>query len=227
MTDPAREELAEAGRVASARAEFYRFLAAAVLAPPDGNSVAALLEPGFGAFLAEALEDARIAAALGALRAAGQPELKPLADEYHTLFVVPGQRYCKPYGSVHCVAAGGDVPQLLAGESSREVLRLYRRAGYQPAADFRDLPDHLGAELSFLAHLCDEEQQAWVSGDEATARALGSTQREFLLQHLAPLAEGVAGAVEQAARAPYFSSVAAVLRAFVRAETHGAAKEAS
>ncbi len=214
----------ERAALASARASTYRFLAALTLGPPAPAALAALRSGDLRAFFPVAFEDTNLAAALANF-AAHEPDERAIADEYHALFVVPGKRYCAPFESVYL-----DVEQapdrsgergLLWGPSTVAVRRFYVETGLPLASDAGELPDHVGTELLFLACLCDDEADAWRSGDEARAAERGERRLEFLRLHLGRFAPRLCDALVVHASQPYFHAVAALLRAFAAAESAG------
>jgi len=73
----------------------------------------------------------------------------------------------------------------LPGESTAQVRAAMLAAGYTEVAPEAPSPDHLGAELRFMALLCHDEHRAWCEGDAATAAASLERQRAFLADHLA------------------------------------------
>jgi TorA maturation chaperone TorD len=73
----------------------------------------------------------------------------------------------------------------LPGDSTERVLAAMLAAGYADVAPEAPSPDHLGAELGFMALLCHEEHRAWQKGDAAAATRSLARQRSFLEEHLA------------------------------------------
>lgn len=73
----------------------------------------------------------------------------------------------------------------LPGKCTEEVASAMQQAGFGDVAPEAPSPDHLGAELRFMALLCHREFQAWSSGDRAGAAEALQTQRRFQSGHLA------------------------------------------
>lgn len=140
----------------------------------------------------------------------GDPEA--LAPEYHRLFVGPDHLPAPPYESVY--RDGWTV----MGESTLDVVRHYRRAGYVLDPSARELPDHVGAELAFMALLATEEAAAWEQGDPVLARRWRRWQREFLDDHLALWAPGLSGRILEATDVPFYRGLAVSLREHVAVE---------
>lgn len=103
--------------------------------------------------------------------------LEELVPEYHRLFVMPGSPV-PPYESIY--REGWRV----MGESTVDVVRQYEKAGFYLSPSFKDLPDHIAAELEFMALLCEEEETAWHKDDFFQAAKLLSREETFLKDHL-------------------------------------------
>jgi TorA maturation chaperone TorD len=101
-----------------------------------------------------------------------------LIPEYHRLFVGPGELPAPPYESVY--REGWRV----MGETTLDVQSAYEEAGYALDSSFKELPDHVAAELVFMALLAEEEAKAWETGDASAAVSWLERQRAFLDDHL-------------------------------------------
>jgi TorA maturation chaperone TorD len=96
----------------------------------------------------------------------------------------------------------------LPGECTRQVAAAIHEAGFDDLACGAASPDHLGAELRFMALLCLREHEAWAARDRDEAGSLLRWQREFLAAHLSPWApEYCRGLAERVANA-YLRAVA-------------------
>jgi TorA maturation chaperone TorD len=73
----------------------------------------------------------------------------------------------------------------LPGECTRQVREMMLDAGYEEVAAEAPSPDHLGAELRFMALLCHEEYLAWLADRTSVAGEKLRLQRRFLTDHLA------------------------------------------
>lgn len=99
-----------------------------------------------------------------------------LLKEYSRLFIGPFQLDAPPFGSVYLESGGR-----LMGASTAEVSDLYRQCGLDLSPDFKNPPDHVAAELEFLAYLYYREN----NGQEAKETDFFREQRErFLLCHI-------------------------------------------
>lgn len=195
----------------AARADLCRLLAACYYQP--GPEFAE--EKVFDAMLGAA---SRIDAAL-AVHArrlgeefAGEDPAALLVD-YTRLFLGPVDMLAKPYGSAWL---GGDTT--LMQESSMAVAALYEEGGFEIAEDFRELPDHVAAELEFLYLLIFREAGARLSGDVDALHAIAGLRKRFLDQHLARWVGRFTAAVSAGAQSAYYRELAALTNLFVTME---------
>jgi len=68
----------------------------------------------------------------------------------------------------------------LGGEVASAVRAVHERCGLNPTEE----PDHIGAELALLAHLCAAERDAHADDAADEVARLQQLQRQFLSQHL-------------------------------------------
>lgn len=142
------------------------------------------------------------------------PRIDPgeLLIEHTRLFVGPGRAPAPLYGSVYL--DGG----VLMGESTADVLRQYREAGFALAPDAGSLPDHATVELSFLSLLAEEAARAWESGDAPTARLWLGRRGAFLCDHLGAWATALSQRIISSTSEPFYRAVAVNLREVVAAD---------
>ncbi|MBI4240320.1 MAG: molecular chaperone TorD family protein [Candidatus Rokubacteria bacterium] len=130
----------------------------------------------------EAIERASIYELLALGFSLPSPELAKavsgLISEYHRLFVGPGELPAPPYESVY--REGWRV----MGETTLDVQSAYEEAGYALDPSFKELPDHVAAELAFMGLLTEEEAKAWKAGDASVALSWLERERAFLDDHL-------------------------------------------
>ena len=198
----------------AARADLCRLLAACYYEPGREfeeervfaalRAAAARVDPGLAA-------DAR---RLGDAFAAAR--LEDLLIDYTRLFLGPVAAPARPYGSVWL-----EVDKGLMQDSTMAVLALYAEGGFEIAEAFRELPDHIAAELEFLYLLLFKAAQARRAGDdEALAASTGLRQR-FLGAHLAAWVVPFTAAVAANAQTPFYRALAALTERFVSMETDG------
>jgi TorA maturation chaperone TorD len=125
-----------------------------------------------------------------------------LSREYTRLFVAP-RPLLYPYESMY----RGPSPRVM-GDSTLDVVRRYREAGFSIPPGWRDLPDHVALELSFMGALAENEVERWRGGSHKPARALAHLQRRFMEDHLLPWVPEFCDAVLRISRTTRFQSAA-------------------
>lgn len=196
----------------AARADLCRFLAACHYQPGPEFAEEKLFD---SMAAAAALIDPELAAGarrLGAAFAAENPD--DLLVDYTRLFLGPIDTRAKPYGSVWL---GGDTT--LMQDSTMAVLALYAEGGFDLAEDFRELPDHVAAELEFLYLLIWREAATRRSRDAEALAATTALRRRFLAEHLGAWVGPFAAAVRDGAQTPFYRELAALTDRFVALET--------
>ncbi len=83
---------------------------------------------------------------------------------------------------------------------------------------FRDLPDHVAAELEFLYLLLFRRAEALRNGDDEAAARNASLQRRFLDEHLGRWIGPFAAAIRGGAQAAFYRELAGLSESFVRRE---------
>jgi len=171
---------------------------------PDAGWVATLLNGQWPQAMVAVVEPLGVATtgfrqAVGALPGDLAAALRVLEVEYTYLFInaVP-HLPAPPYASAYTGQG------LLMGEPAEAALVAYRRAGLTLAEEYRDLPDHVAAELEFLAWLGEQALAAQEAGDEALARTRLGQQQAFLEQQVHPWLPHFCRRVMDAARLPFY-----------------------
>jgi TorA maturation chaperone TorD len=195
----------------AARADLSRLLAACYYEPGSELAeervfdsilaAAALVDPGLTA------PARRLADAFSAAR------LEALLVDYTRLFLGPVKALAQPYGSVWLETDGG----LMQG-STAAVTGLYAEGGFEIAAEFRDLPDHVAAELEFLYLLLFKLAQARMSGDSEAASTADALRRRFLDRHLGAWIGPFAAALRAGAQTDFYRALADLTERFVGLE---------
>lgn len=208
-------------KLAPARWHIYGFLSNAFSAPPAVEALAAIRSDLFREW-AEALLSTRTAEALRRFSEAVDrtPELERQAhQEFMNLFKVPGGQYVTPYESVfrdEREVAGTIVKGLLMGKSAVDVQKWYRLAALDISDEYKDLPDHVGLEFSYLACLCDKEQEFAEAGSEGKLKRTWEMQRDFLAAHVVTWIEQLRDAIYEKSQHAYFRAVADLAVEFAR-----------
>jgi TorA maturation chaperone TorD len=201
----------EAGR-AAARADLCRFLAACYYLP--GPEFAE--ERIFDAMrTAAARFDAGIAETVDTMgRAFEATPLQDLQVDYTALFLHPTGPLAMPYESFWL---GGKDPAATQ-EATRRVMAVYAEAGFEVDEEFRDLPDHVAAELELLYALIFREARALASGDPADELAASAARLRFLRLHLGRWVVSLTDAIQANAQTNFYRLLADVTQRFVAAE---------
>jgi TorA maturation chaperone TorD len=196
---------------AAARADLCRLLAACYYEPDTAFAEEKVFDVMATAAAAIDPELATAARRLGAAFAADT--LQDLLVDYTRLFLGPMQALAKPYGSVWL-----DAKAELMQESTLALLALYAEAGFDIADDFRDLPDHVAAELEFLYLLIYREAAARSRNDKSALAAGIAVRRRFFDQHLGRWAEPFTAAIRQSAQTGFYRELAALTARLVASE---------
>jgi TorA maturation chaperone TorD len=213
---PDAQRLAAAERDA-ARADLARYVAACYYEPGPEFAEERLFDTMAAAAARVAPELAAIAARLGAAFAA--LPLEELLVDYTRLFLGPVQALAQPYASVWLK---GDANALMQ-DTTLAVQALYAEGGFEIADDFRELPDHVAAELEFLYLLIHRDNEARWSGRADEVAALATLRRRFLDGHLGRWLGPFLLAVHDGAQTGFYETLAELTEAFVRLEGKRAA----
>jgi TorA maturation chaperone TorD len=136
-----------------------------------------------------------------------------LLVDYTHLFLGPIATLAKPYGSVWL-----DNRSTLMQDSTMAVLELYAEGGFAIDDEFRDLPDHVAAELEFVYLLLFRQAEACRNDDEKAASANGELARRFLDEHLGRWIGPFTAAVKSGAQTDFYRELADLTDRFVRME---------
>ncbi|WP_168798697.1 molecular chaperone TorD family protein [Herbaspirillum sp. ST 5-3] len=195
------DEHKEYGVLAQVRSQGYWLLSRLFLRVPDAQHLRELQ-----AELAGADTDGSLAE----LRRAVEESLRAPDDaavEFTRRLVVVSKSGGEslPYESF---VRDGTVP----GPATAEVVACMADCGFAEIAPDAPSPDHIGAELKFMALLSCEESQAWEQGRTAEAMQLVASQRSFLNTHLAAWGLDYCEALETRAEHAYMKAVARMAR---------------
>ncbi len=196
---------------ATAREDLCRFVAACYYEPgPEFEE-----ERLFDSMLAAAQRlDNSIAEQTRQLGAAFAAEdRQELLVDYTRLFLGPTQALAQPYESVW---ATGE--RTLMQNSTMALLELYEQGGFEIADDFRDLPDHIAAELEFLYLLIYQENDALRSDAAAALASAVSLRRRFIDEHLGRWITPFTAAMRAGAQSEFYRQLAVLTEEVVRRE---------
>ena len=138
-------------------------------------------------------------------------DLEPLKVDFSKLFVGPYKLSAAPYGSVYL-----EGERKMMGDSTLDVRNRYREAGLDTANNFKDAPDHIGAELEFMYYLIFKEIEAFANSDIETAIDFIQKQKSFLEDHLMAWVPEFAKSIIENAESPFYPNLAKTTKAFLR-----------
>lgn len=133
-----------------------------------------------------------------------------MAQEHASLFSNPYHVAAPPYESFYASGEG-----LLMREAAAAVLGAYERAGLVLACHWRDLPDHVVAELEFMACLCLKEAAGAAHGRDKEVRGWALHQHRFVSQHLGRWLPSLRQRIEATHAGSFYHVVARVAEALV------------
>jgi DMSO reductase family type II enzyme chaperone len=198
----------------------YRFLSAVYLRPPTQDLVRQFRETDFLDELSSLFGDESVTALREfSVTARRDEDFADLKREYMDLFAVPMGRYATPFEDVYRgVSVDGKQERgPLLGERAIAVKRLYRQAGAEMDQASKELPTHIGVELSFMAFLCEREAEAIRGGkEEATdSTAYRDLQLRFLQEHLAEWFPRLSQSIQASATSQFYRGLAVITEEFL------------
>ena len=140
--------------------------------------------------------------------------LRELEMEYTRLFITAYPRIpAPPYASIYL-----EDDRLVWGNSTVEALEIYREAGLKVADDFRDVPDHIAAELEFVSYLISSELKASEKDNNERLSRMLSIQYRFLADHLLKWSISFLDIVIESTGSTFYRESSALARKFMEAE---------
>jgi len=151
---------------------------------------------------------------LGEEFSAEEPE--SLLLDYTRLFLGPAHVVAKPYGSVWL-----EGENTLMGDSTMAVQELYHEGGFEIDEGFRELPDHIAAELEFLYLLIYRENEGHRNGEPEALKAATTLKKRFLDGQLGLWLGPFTAAVKGSAQSGFYRQLAELTDRFVKMEASG------
>src|SRR3990170_489641 len=198
----------------TARENLCRFLAACYYQPGPEFSEEKVFDSMVDAATRIHPDLAAHARRLGEGFSAEEPE--SLLVDYTRLFLGPGPIVAKPYGSVWL-----DGENTLMGDSTMAVQELYHEGGFEMDEDFREVPDHIAAELEFLYLLIYRENEGHRNGDTEALKAAAGLRKRFLDEQLGLWIGPFTAAVKTGAESDFYRQLAELTDRFVKMEARG------
>lgn len=196
----------------AARADLCRLLAACYYQPGPEFAEEMLFDS-----MREAAEkiDAGLATQVDAVADAfNSLPLEPLEVDYTRLFLNPDGALAAPYESVWM---GGRDP-VRTQEVIEAVVRFYAEAGFEMDEGFRDLPDHIAAQLEFLYALIFRDARDARTVGTVSASEMTAAPRVFVEQHLGRWVGPFASAMRAGAETAFYRKLADLTERFVGLE---------
>lgn len=132
---------------------------------------------------------------------AAEKEMEDLMWDYTRLFIGPYKLPCPPWESVYT-----SPKKLMMQDAADQVMRLYEEAGL--AINTADImPDHIGAELNFLAVLL-QRMQSEKDGNERYMRIAEKLLNDHLLKWMPEFTRDM----EDAAESSFYKALARTTR---------------
>jgi len=144
-----------------------------------------------------------------------QKNLDHIKVDHARLFLGPFTMPAAPYGSVYL-----EGKRQLMGDSTRDALGRYRRAGLKMASDFSDPPDHIAVELEFMSFLIFKAIESIEISDTVKMVDIFERQKSFLKDHLGAWVYEFADAVEKNAATEFYRNLARATAVFLRDDCH-------
>lgn len=218
-----------------ARSDMYAFLAAVYLYPPTPDMLQRLTEKNFLEELSVLFGEETVTD-LKTFAASAHPDtdFDDLDQEYMNLFAVPTGRYVTPFEDVYQGQTVGGMLKRgpLMGERAIAARRIYRLASADMDRACKELPTHIGVELSYMSFLCEREAAAirdengQVPPDEEKRAAANSVryrelQIKFLNEHLNAWFPQLSRAIQANAKSLFYRGMAKITEAFLDYDTAG------
>jgi len=207
-----------------ARSNVYGLLGSLLSIPPTDEAIRQLSRPRAVESIMGLFDDPQLVEKMNHLAdryRSGNLSTEAVAVDFEGLMRVPGAFYTHPYESNYSGRNqdGARVKwNCVLGRQAREAERCYREEGLEPRYDRIDFADHIGAELTFMAHICRKTAEAMLAAQFDESEGLLTKQKQFAKTHLLPWAGDFSEELAKKAETPFFQAVAALLAAFLRLE---------
>ncbi len=216
-------------RIVEARKNIYSLLSSLFLEPPTYSLLQSILSEYGNRVKGESREtlDQALADFIDACRVT---DADTLTREYNNLFVVPVGGYVAPYESVFLderMLGNKKVSGLLMGPSAIDVKKWYRQAGMELSGSVKEMPDHIGIEIRFMAHLCEKELEAETNGDHELIFKIQDTQLGFLETHLTKWIDPLVEKVQSNTTSTFYIALCEITRLLLQEDFVSLQKEAT
>jgi TorA maturation chaperone TorD len=100
------------------------------------------------------------------------------------------------------------------GEVTRDVMRMYQKAGFGIIDKNAGPQDYIGVELKFMSFLCHKEMEAWKKDNVVEAKSCLELEKEFLKRHLLHMVSRFSKDVTIEAKEKFYIAVAKLTEKF-------------
>ena len=208
INDPRLQENTEENHLlAQHRCNLYHFLSRIFIEEVSSDFLDQLQNPDNQ----EAFQSAGIDISSHGLEEDKTELLETLAASYCEMFILGNIAGLQPYESAQLEGR-------LQGDLTEAVECFYREYQLEVEAPNRNLPDHLGIELSFMGKLAQMEAQYWKQGDLDGALEAVEGQRRFLQSHLLVWLPRYSKSLERLATHPLYQGAGTLVYAFLEME---------
>lgn len=202
-----KETRKQAG-LAEARSDMYKFIASFYLSEPTEESVLKVANQRLVSQLSEVFSTMTVSP-LKRLAKKIDGKFDDIKQDYHSLFLVPLDKFVTPYESVYREKA-------MHQSTTVQVKNEYIEASAVVDDKFSfNAPDYIGYELDFMRFLCESEAKAWQKDRKTIARKNQNFQNKFLKEHLSKWVPELAKNIEKNAETDYYKFVARITKQFV------------
>jgi len=136
-----------------------------------------------------------------------------LTVEYAKLFVGPYELKAPPYGSVYL-----DRERRVMGNSTMEVIEMYREKGLSMDEDFKELPDHIAVELEFMNYLIYKEINTCMNSKPEEVIEVLKYQELFLKKYLGAWVSNFSKAIIENSDNPFYINLAKCTEVFIKTD---------
>ncbi len=140
-------------------------------------------------------------------------DIVELQKEYVRLFITSKHVPCPPYESAY-----RDKQHRLM-VFAQELIKKYKKAGLKISKKFKELPDHIAAELEFMYYLCYMEEKFKKEKNKKEAEKFREMQKEFLKEHIAKWVPRFCDDVIKESKIEFYKDAARLLKNFIERET--------
>lgn len=191
-----------------ARCESYKLIAACFYQPQKEVFVQEGLFENLTLLLKQACPDAAIFS-----EKMGETILnysnEDLLVDYASLFIGPNELIAPPYGSVYL-----DEGRRTMGDSTIEVMKIYKDEGLAIDENFKELPDHIAVELEFMYYLIFKEIEALENKDNEKTAHFIEVQELFLHRFLGKWIKPFCDKITEGTENEFYRALAGCLSTF-------------